>query len=250
MNRTTNSFAACIRMTILWAIASSLIAPGILDAATIFSTRAAFESSVGRTITDDYEAAAYRTSDIPNTYTDRYVHSNASVSAVFGETRYKSTGFEEYNLIVIDPGNHFYCAGCNGSYETDFTATSFRSPAGVYGVGFDIPAGGTVEYPIVFGTYAFVTYGDNTNESIPVPSNERFWGITSGLLIRKIHFGLRGGGVNENYFVQRMAMDNLTIAGRVPEPTGLMLLLVALASMPLVQKCVAPRRVRRPPIAP
>jgi hypothetical protein len=160
------------------------------------------------------------------------------MNAVFGETRYTTTGFANWNIIVVDTDgiNHLYCAGCNGSYLLDFTGTSVGTTNGVFGVGLDI-----VGAADVYGTHAYVTYGDGSTQDFPVPE-DGFWGITSDLIVKTVHFGLAGGGTNTNNDVQRMAMDNLTIGAAVPEPASVMLagIVAVLAAAAVRRRRLAP----------
>jgi hypothetical protein len=190
-----------------------VIADFALAASTVFGNRVAFESTLANIVLDDYEDPRYQVGDLADvTYFD--VHSNGSMNGIFGETSYTPTGWINTNVIGELNGNHYYCAGCNGSYLLDFTGTSVGTTSGVFGAGLDVVG---AENP--HGTHAFVTYGDGSTEDFIVPQVDAFWGITSNLLIKTIHFGLANGGTNTDLDVQVMAMDNLTIGAAVPEPT-------------------------------
>jgi hypothetical protein len=190
-------------------------------AAVIYTDRTTFENQLTNIITDGYDAADYTSSS----------YNDADMSAVIGETKYMSTGFTNLHLIV---SGGVYCSGCNGSYLLDFTATSIGTSDGVFGVGLDVFDGQNV-----FGTTAFVTFGDGSTMNYGIPDIDAFWGITSDLLISTIHFGLVDGGTNTNDSVQRMAHDNLTIgtqAQRLPEPGSLAVFGLGLAGLGLIRR--------------
>jgi hypothetical protein len=142
--------------------------------ADLITSRADFESSLGTIIVDDYENALYQ-----------FLQSDAVMSAVLGETQYNTTGFSDNNIVFGDAGgNHYYCAGCNGSFLLDFTNTSVSGAGGVYGVGFDF-------FNRISPFYnGFVTYGDGSTENFafdPVSiENVQFWGITSDFCSRSL----------------------------------------------------------------
>src|SRR5262245_42858157 len=94
-----------------------------LAASTIFGDRVAFESTLANIVLDDYEDPRYQTGDLVDV-TAYDIHSNVSMNGIFGETSYLPTGWINNNAIVALNGNHYYCAGCNGSYLLDFTGTS------------------------------------------------------------------------------------------------------------------------------
>lgn len=209
----------------LIAIASFVIAgtafAGSAEAFSIFSDRSTFESQLDTFIVDDYSNPGYFTGDnFDGANFDS--HSDANMSSILGETQYSTTGFNDNNFIPgQSAGDPLYCAGCNGSFLLDFTSTSVGDSSGVFGVGLDIE--GVAEG--VFGTVAFVTFGDGSTENFALPERQDvFWGITSDLLISSIHFGLENGATNTNNNVQRMALDNLTIGSGtttdVPEPAS------------------------------
>ena len=199
----------------------SLATANVANAALIFNDRPTFEAALGTFIVDDYSNPGYLMGDDLDLPTFD-IHSDNNMSAIVGETQYTSTGFPDNNFITgQSSGDPFYCAGCNGSYLLDFTSTSVGTAQGVFGVGLDIE--GIAEN--VFGTTAFVTFGDGSTGNFMIPESvDAFWGITDALLISSIHFGLMDGGTNTDNSVQRMAHDNLTIGPRltaVPEPATL-----------------------------
>ena len=209
------------------AVAVGLGFAGSAEAFTIFSDRSPFESELDTFIVDDYSDPGYLAGDDFNGVTFDS-HTDTNMSSIIGETQYTTTGFDNNNLIAgQSSGDPYYCAGCNGSFLLDFTSTSVGNSSGVSGVGFDIE--GTAEG--VFGTFAFVTFGDGSSDNFFLPERvDEFWGITSDLLISSIHFGLENGETNTTNSVQRMALDNLTIGSRetatsVPEPASTLALL-------------------------
>ncbi len=208
------------------AVAVGVSFVGSAEAFTIFSDRSTFESELDSFIVDDYSDPGYLAGDDLNLATFD-IHTDANISSIIGETQYTSTGSTDLNFIPGQPSDPYYCTGCNGSFLLDFTSTSVGTSSGVFGVGFDIE--GTAEG--VFGTFAFVTFGDGSTENFLLPEfQDVFWGINSDLLISSIHFGLEDGLPNTNNDVQRMALDNLTIGSggtttAVPEPVSTLALL-------------------------
>lgn len=208
----------------IWLLVTLLA--GSTQAATItYDNRAPFEATLGSMVKDDYEKPGYS-----------FVQSDAAMNAVLGETQYKSTGFSNIDVVFESTtGNHNYCAGCNGSYLMDFTATSVTTGSGVFGVGFDYFNFPEVPY------HAFVTFGDGSAADISLTATTdypalHFFGITSDLMIKTMHLGLAGGGTT---MAGSMGQDNLTIgnAAAVPEPSVL-----ALFSTSLVGICWNRRR--------
>ena len=124
------------------------------------------------------------------------------MSAALGETIFQSTGWTDANVVLTGGGaNHFYCAGCNGSFRLTFTSTSQGGSNGVYGAGFDVSNQQTVAW------IAYVTLGDLSTMEVPLDGTS-FFGITSDKLIRSVHVGLTGGGTTQNGNIE---MDNLTV---------------------------------------
>ncbi|MGD1942518.1 MAG: PEP-CTERM sorting domain-containing protein [Leptolyngbyaceae cyanobacterium] len=196
---------------------------GSAEAALIFSDRSIFESLLDAFIVDDYSDPGYAAGDVFDIGVFD-IHTDANMSSIIGETQYTTTGGTDDNFIPSQGSDRYYCAGCNGSFLLDFTATSVGTSDGVFGVGFDIE--GTAED--VFGTFAFVTFGDGSTDNFFLPERQDvFWGITSDLFISSIHFGLEDGAPNTDNNVQRMALDNLTIGSggsvaSVPEPASML----------------------------
>lgn len=224
----------------LAAVTLLLWLPAGTSAATItYDSQAAFDLAIGASVLDTYSAAAYAAGDVNNSAT-LDIHSDANMSAVLGETDYSTTSRSNFNMIATQPANR-YCNGCNGTFRLTFTSTSVGSADGVYGVGFNFGNRGTPQY------YATVTFGDGSvvDYALPIEPDfitlSAFFGITSDLLIKSIHFGLPGGGTtNEGLF----AIDNLEIGGpssptAVPEPGSLLLLASGLAG------AIRYRRARR-----
>ena len=194
--------------------AAILIMPFVANAGVTYSDRVTFGVTLNSTVVDDYENAGYG-----------FVQTDATMSAVLGETQYTTTSWTDHNLVFEDNGEHKYCAGCNGSFLLDFTSTSVGDATGVYGVGFEyFNAGGPLYY-------AFIMYGDGSTENValgqidnnPTGPLSLFFGVTSDLLVSSIHLGLMDGGTTSNGF---FGIDNLTIgsAGNVPIPASLALL--------------------------
>lgn len=191
-------------------------------ASVIYSDVILFNSALGARVVDDYQSAGYG-----------LMLSNEAMSAVLGETRYKSITWDNQNMVSTDGR---YCSGCNGTFLLDFTSTSVTQGSGVYGVGFEYFNYGE---PLLD---AFVTYGDGTFEwfSLQETSSEKddlkFWGATSALKISSIFFGLESSiGVEDSGF----GIDNLTIGASinpnvafvVPEPSAFWLMLLGLLSL-------------------
>jgi hypothetical protein len=193
---------------------------GGAQAATIHNSSGSFISAVGTAVTDGFGVAEGYPAGFG-------IYSNSTMNAYFGETRYVTTGFANWNILQ---GGGTYCAGCNGSFLLDFTATSLGTAQGVYGVGLDI-LGNDSSTPY----FAFVTFGDDTTLNHALPTGTSYFGITDPLLIKSIHFGLSGGGATTGggFFI-----DNLTIAAaaQIPEPASVMLLGSALAALAILRR--------------
>jgi hypothetical protein len=189
-------------------------------AASIYNNSGTFFGAVGTTLTDGYGVADGYPAGFGS-------YDNATMSAFFGETLYQTTGHNNNNLIPSE----YYCAGCNGSFLLDFTATSLGTANGVYGMGLDI-RGNAAQLPY----YAFVTFGDNSTLDLALPDGASYFGITDALLIKSIHFGLSGGGTTTS---GSFSIDNLTIASggaQIPEPASFILLGSALAGLALLRR--------------
>lgn len=198
----------------LTVLVSALAASTAFAAPVLYGNRAAFQSQLASSVTDDYSNPAYQ-----------FINSNANMSAVLGETNYQSTGFN--NLNIVSGGA--YCAGCNGSFLLDFTSTSVGDANGVFGVGIDI-----VWQSSSLPYQALVTYGDNSTDDFVLGGAGTFWGLTSSLDIKSIHFGLAGGGTTTD-LNGSFGIDNLTIGSdgtsQVPEPMTLALVGLGLAGL-------------------
>lgn len=187
---------------------TGLLSASAYAAPTFYNNRITFSNQLATSVTDDYSKPGYVG-----------IHNNAAMSAVLGETDYTSTGHLNWNLVF----GATYCAGCNGSFQLDFTSTSVGNASGVFGVGMDVLSNA--------GYHAFITYGDNSTLDIAVPGRSGFFGITAPELITSIHFGLANRGTTTGGYFQ---IDNLTIgsAGQsVPEPTTLLLASLALVGV-------------------
>lgn len=185
-------------------VISTQVAVRAEAATTIHATRAAFQSELTSSFTDSYGAEL----GYP---TGLHILSNAAMSAIAGQTKYTTTGFNNLNIV----GFGYYCAGCNGSFKLDFTDTSFTRNGGVYGAGFDIRFNSNAFYD------ALVTFADGSTTLYDLTAGLGFWGITSGTGISSIAFGPSGNTSTAGSF----GIDNLTI-GAVPEPGTWAMLLV------------------------
>jgi hypothetical protein len=187
---------AALAASLLW----TLVPEGPANAATtVYTTRPTFLAALTTSDTDDFSAAGYAQGD-QDDEPDYDRHSNAHMNAVRGETVFTPTGFPNFNFIITQSGNPWYCAGCNGSFRMTFTNTSQGGTNGVFGAGFDSRYTAT--------TYiAFVTFGDGSTQETPL-NGRAFFGITSDKLIRSIHVGLTGGATTQS---GNFEMDNLTI---------------------------------------
>lgn len=196
----------------------------------VYTTRNSFEQTLGTKITDDYENPGYKPSSLT-------VLSDAAMSSVLGQTQYKATWFLNQNMISTAnglPNNHFYCSGCNGTFDLIFTHTSVGDSSGVYGVGFDL-------YSSV-GTRAMVTLGDGSISSVDLPTQpyttgaqSTFFGITSNQHIATISF------VDAYPHTGGFVIDNLTIGSPIPEPSILSLSSLCLAAVFAAVKRSRPR---------
>lgn len=185
------------------ALVSPIFVPQSVNAATTtYTSSATFAAQLGTSVTDNYQNPGYV-----------FTQSNAAMSAVLGETKYTSTGFSDLNIVSGDPADHYYCAGCNGSFLLNFQSTSVGGAQGVFGAGFNFANlgdsnGGGIQYS------AFVTFGDGSTQNylLPLTSNfpnaGEFFGITSDLLIASIALGLPDGDTTTD---GNFAIDNLKI---------------------------------------
>lgn len=208
-------------LSILALVAISAGASVAQAAPLTFTSRAAFVATQAVTITDDYSNEGYDSGD-RHDGGGYDVFSDGAMGAVLDETRYSTTAYDDLNTVTTIEGltDPFYCAGCNGSFLLDFTATSIGTGDGVRGVGFEFFNDGPPDY------VAFVTFGDGTTANYAlghVPfETPAFFGITSEARIRSIAIGLAdGGSTHSGYF----GLDDLTIGDQprgdapVPEPT-------------------------------
>ncbi|MDC0668309.1 MYXO-CTERM sorting domain-containing protein [Nannocystis radixulma] len=156
---------------------------------TYYNDQAAFAADHLFKVTDDYSNPAYV-----------FSQNDATMSAVLGETDYKSTGFMNLNIVQQ---NDTYCSGCNGSFELSFQTTTIGTPEGIHGVGLQVFA-----HDLGVPYFAFITFADGTTANIALPAAVSFWGVAAPERIRKIHFGLTmGGATTSGSFV----IDNLVI---------------------------------------
>lgn len=206
------------------AVVSSFALSASTFASVLYTDWTSFNSALDSIVVDNYENGGYV-----------FVQNDASMSNVLGETNYTTTGFSNNDIVWSNtPGNHMYCAGCNGSFLLDFTSTSVSGANGVYGVGFDYFNAGNPGYT------ALVTYGNGSTENFGFDTisnpNLKFWGITSDLEIASIHFGLVDGGTTQS---GSFGLDNLTIGNnstKVPEPAGMLLFGLGLLGLAAARK--------------
>jgi PEP-CTERM motif len=196
----------------LAALAASALTSAANAATITFNNRAAFQSTLSRSFTDTFETnLGYRPGFV--------VQSNADFSAVVGQTRFQSTGFDNLNILFgpfgLD-GSRSYCAGCNGSFTLSFDATTFGTSNGVGSVGLDVTTNQNYD--------AFVTFGDNSTQTFALSRiANSFFGLTSDRLIKSIAFGPNGNGISTS---GSTAIDNLTIGNAVPEPATWAMMIV------------------------
>ncbi len=192
-------------MTLKFAVAASMLLAAQAQAVeTVHADRTPFSSSLGASVTDDYSNPGYV-----------FRQSNIDMSAVLGETDYRSTAFEDANIV----SSGVYCAGCNGSFTLSFGTTSVTQGNGVFGVGFDYFNAGDPSYD------ALVTFADGGTElytlELAAFNALSFWGLTSTRQISSIAFGPNGELSASGSF----GIDNLTV-GAIPEPTAWAMLVI------------------------
>jgi len=219
-------------LAVLSMAAASLFAATAVEAATVtYNSLVTYQGATGATVLDTYSAAGYAVGDVSDG-AGIDIHTDAHMSAVVGETDYKTTGFTNHNIIFNEGADAHYCAGCNGSFELGFTTTSVGTASGVFGVGLNFinTDPGTLYH-------AFVTFGDGSTADYALPlaadaaTYTDFWGVTSDLSIKTIDFGLANGGVTQG---GAFAIDNLRISdspSAVPEPTSMLLIGSGLATL-------------------
>jgi hypothetical protein len=188
------------------------------NAATVtYSNQVTFASQLASSVTDDYENPGYS-----------FAQNDAQMSAVLGETSYTATGFQNIDLVPNISGDHYYCAGCNGSFQLGLGTTSVSKGGGVFGAGFDLI--GNTNYD------AMVNFADGTSTLYTLPTSPfvqriAFWGITSDLGIASIYLGHGGQPAQDG----NTGIDNLQIgsapAGAVPEPAAWALMLVGFGAL-------------------
>lgn len=210
--------------------------------ATFFNSRGDFAATLGASITDDYENPGYRPSQLT-------VLNDDKMTSVLRETRYTATYIPNWNIISTAnglPNNHFYCAGCNGTFDLTFTYASVGSSNGVFGVGFDIydNHGTSSGY---LPMRALINLGDGSTLNVQLPLHQYssgadyvFFGITSAAEIASIQI------VNSPNSSASFAIDNLTIGTAVPEPTSFLLLLVGMATVMTINTSRAGSRKHAP----
>lgn len=171
---------------------------------TSYTTRPAFDAECDNQFVDDFSNPAYLHGDVSDSDT-LDIWTSFGISAVEGETVYASTFFSvpDWNFIVSNNDDPRYCAGCNGSFELDFTSTSYGDANGVICAAFDFQS----DMP---DTYATVTFGDGTTEDFSLPVGmENFFGIRSDNRIASIHVGgPQGASTNDMFLIA----DDVTIA--------------------------------------
>jgi hypothetical protein len=173
------------------AVVLAAVAP-VSAASTLFTSRSVFQATLGRSVTDTYQSELGYGAEL-SVYTD------AQMSAILGETRYRSTGFQNTNVVFQMDGDGRYCAGCNGSFTLDFADTSFSVGGGVFGVGFDIERNDAPTFD------ALVRFANGTSQLYTLDGS--FFGLTSTLGIASIDFGPDGLVSRNGSF----AIDDLVI---------------------------------------
>lgn len=201
-----------------------------------WNERALFEGQLGQKYTEDFENPAYHSNGDISSSSNFQVFSDARMNEISPEIGFRPSNWANRNLIISrDGGDHSYCAGCNGSFELDFTSTSLTQNGGVFGVGLNVMPSSNTNY------FATVLFADNTVLDFALSTIwDDFWGIISDIAIAKIHFGLQGG---QPASTGAFEIDNVTFGSKaaadVPAPAAFLLMLVGLAGIGAIRRKAA-----------
>ena len=189
---------------------------------TIYLDRPSFLAAVGESITDNY--SAYGALIGPGTAPLEL--SNATMSAVLGQTVYESLTHNNLNLVGdvyaygVDKPN--YCSGCNGNFRLSFRKTSVSKGGAVFGVGVSIllhtsrrnAIGDDVPGDVILPGTVLIEFKNGEILSVTIPADVGFFGPQVYFLGVTEKHGIKSLTIGTEQIAHFWVIDDLTIAER------------------------------------